>query len=261
MEPEMPTLIKSKQAQRKILGALYKLLKKRFSENFERGAYDCLRKYKGHKEFADFGLDFWMRHDWVGISIWGPSIGITEVEKNVLGFATYSQKSQAGTTAAAFARDERGIALYHDGRVFAPDRRARPRLHKPMTEIKGHEYYKIAYVDDIQFFEYVMEYHFSRVAADESDDAINDIGSDTASRVNSSGTRYFRDQRIREAVIRRAEGKCEFCGELGFLCEGGIHYLECHHIIALANEGADRMTNGIRPVAAALRISASDKTL
>ncbi|TAK50128.1 MAG: HNH endonuclease [Xanthobacteraceae bacterium] len=48
---------------------------------------------------------------------------------------------------------------------------------------------------------------------------------------------------IREAVKRRAQGKCDYCGESGFKCEDGSRYLECHHIIALANDGADRITN------------------
>jgi predicted restriction endonuclease len=46
-------------------------------------------------------------------------------------------------------------------------------------------------------------------------------------------------------VKRRAAGKCELCGKLGFKCSDGTRYLECHHIIALAYEGADRMTNVI----------------
>jgi hypothetical protein len=46
-------------------------------------------------------------------------------------------------------------------------------------------------------------------------------------------------------VKLRANGKCEFCGEPGFISTKGTPYLECHHIIALANDGADRMTNVI----------------
>jgi len=76
-------------------------------------------------------------------------------------------------------------------------------------------------------------------------DAIDDIGTDTAARVISSTTRYARDPRIRAAVIHRAAGRCEFCGKLGFVCVSGERYLECHHIISLANDGADRMTNVI----------------
>jgi hypothetical protein len=76
-------------------------------------------------------------------------------------------------------------------------------------------------------------------------DAIDDIGPDTPGVVNTSGVAYARDQKIREAVKYRASGKCEFCGETGFKCSNGTLYLECHHIIALANDGADRMTNVI----------------
>jgi hypothetical protein len=76
-------------------------------------------------------------------------------------------------------------------------------------------------------------------------DAIDDIGTDTPARVNTSGIAYARDPKIREAVKRRAKGKCEFCGELGFRCSDGTRYVECHHTIALADEGADRMMNVI----------------
>jgi predicted HNH restriction endonuclease len=43
--------------------------------------------------------------------------------------------------------------------------------------------------------------------------------------------------------LQRAKGKCEYCGVLGFLKPDGTRYLESHHIIALAKEGADRLTN------------------
>jgi len=82
-------------------------------------------------------------------------------------------------------------------------------------------------------------------AAVRRSDAIDDLGSDTPDKINISSVRYERDQKIREAVKRRAGGKCEFCGEPGFVCSDGSRYLESHHIIALANDGADRMTNVI----------------
>jgi hypothetical protein len=78
-----------------------------------------------------------------------------------------------------------------------------------------------------------------------SPNAIDDIGTDTPGRVSVLITRYARDPKIRGAVMQRAGGKCEYCGEVGFRREDGTRYLECHHIIALANEGADRMTNVI----------------
>jgi predicted restriction endonuclease len=76
-------------------------------------------------------------------------------------------------------------------------------------------------------------------------DAIDDLGSDTPPCVKSLATSYARDPNVRRAVMQRADGKCEYCGEPGFVSLNGERYLECHHIIALANDGADRMTNVI----------------
>ena len=77
------------------------------------------------------------------------------------------------------------------------------------------------------------------------DDAIEDLGSDRPGSVPTLAKRYLRDPRVRAAVIERAQGKCEFCGQSGFVCANGMPYLESHHIIALADDGADRMTNVI----------------
>jgi hypothetical protein len=79
----------------------------------------------------------------------------------------------------------------------------------------------------------------------ENSDAINDLGTDAPSQRYTSGNVYLRDQQVREAVLQRAGGKCEFCGQLGFIRSNGTRYLESHHIIALADDGADRMTNVI----------------
>jgi len=76
-------------------------------------------------------------------------------------------------------------------------------------------------------------------------DAIDDFGSDTPPRVKGLTTSYARNPNVRRAVMRRAGGTCEYCGELGFISLTGERYLECHHIIALANDGEDRMTNVI----------------
>jgi 5-methylcytosine-specific restriction endonuclease McrA len=76
-------------------------------------------------------------------------------------------------------------------------------------------------------------------------DAINDIGSDIAQRKESTVFTYARNPKIRAAVMKRADGRCELCGAEGFLCENGERYLESHHIIALAADGADRMSNVI----------------
>jgi HNH endonuclease len=76
-------------------------------------------------------------------------------------------------------------------------------------------------------------------------DAIDDLGTDSPAYVPYTGKRYARDSKIRQAVKQRAAGKCEYCGEVGFECDNGTSYLECHHILALAKDGEDRMTNVI----------------
>jgi hypothetical protein len=76
-------------------------------------------------------------------------------------------------------------------------------------------------------------------------DAIDDLGTDRPAVTTFFGKRYARDQRIRAAVIKRAGGRCEYCGKLGFKCPDGSRYLECHHILALAKQGTDLMSNVI----------------
>jgi len=80
--------------------------------------------------------------------------------------------------------------------------------------------------------------------------AINDIdqqdigNNDPEYRRRMSG-RYIRDERVRSAVLRRANGHCEFCHELGFRKTDGRFYLETHHVISLSEQGADRLDNVI----------------
>jgi hypothetical protein len=78
-------------------------------------------------------------------------------------------------------------------------------------------------------------------------DAIDDSapGNDHPERSLGSAARYARDPELRAAVIKRAKGKCEYCQKDGFICDNGKAYLESHHIIALANDGKDRMENVI----------------
>lgn len=80
---------------------------------------------------------------------------------------------------------------------------------------------------------------------DTANDAINDLGADLAEKEVVSGTRYARDPKVRSAVEIRAKGKCELCCKQGFARPDGSFYLETHHIIALAKDGADRVTNVI----------------
>jgi hypothetical protein len=105
--------------------------------------------------------------------------------------------------------------------------------------IKAWQYLQDVYSGDLLFRRLIGVYTIPET------DAINDLGTDSPVRELSQSWSYPRDPKVREAVLARAEGSCEFCGAFGFLKPDGARYLETHHIIALAAEGADRLTNVI----------------
>jgi 5-methylcytosine-specific restriction protein A len=71
------------------------------------------------------------------------------------------------------------------------------------------------------------------------------IGVDHPDRVTKTQTSYRRDEAVRFHVLRRAAGHCEHCGAPGFELPDGRRYLEAHHIIAMSNDGPDRVDNVI----------------
>ncbi len=57
---------------------------------------------------------------------------------------------------------------------------------------------------------------------------------------------YSRDPRVREVVLRRADGRCELCEEPApFNDPDGKPYLEAHHIKWLAKGGKDTVENSV----------------
>lgn len=81
-------------------------------------------------------------------------------------------------------------------------------------------------------------------------DALDDLpnepmGFAVPKRVTGTTAVFMRDSKIRDAVLERAKGKCEYCGEEGFQLASGTRYLEAHHIIGLARQGPDTMDNVI----------------
>lgn len=58
-----------------------------------------------------------------------------------------------------------------------------------------------------------------------------------------SGTVYRRDPKVRARVLEIANGRCECCGEEGFLTESGERYLETHHVVGVAERGPDTADN------------------
>lgn len=61
----------------------------------------------------------------------------------------------------------------------------------------------------------------------------------------NEGFAYKRNRMVRDHVIRMAKGRCEYCGEEGFLMPDGGRYLEAHHIIGLGDNGPDTVANVI----------------
>lgn len=54
---------------------------------------------------------------------------------------------------------------------------------------------------------------------------------------------FVRNADVRCRVLRRANGKCEYCHEPGFTTAAGQIYLETHHVIPLAEGGSDTEKN------------------
>jgi len=56
---------------------------------------------------------------------------------------------------------------------------------------------------------------------------------------------YKRNRMVRDYVVNRAKGRCEYCGGQGFLMANGSRYIEAHHILGLGENGPDTVTNFI----------------
>lgn len=73
-------------------------------------------------------------------------------------------------------------------------------------------------------------------------DAGND---DPEYRKRMSGS-YVRVAGVRKAILKRANGICEECGQQGFIKKSDNQpYLETHHVISLSEQGADKQHNVI----------------
>ncbi len=64
-------------------------------------------------------------------------------------------------------------------------------------------------------------------------------------RNEASGYFYSRSKQVRNIVLKRSGGACEYCGELGFITAEGKHYVETHHIVPLSAGGEDSTSNVI----------------
>jgi 5-methylcytosine-specific restriction protein A len=87
-------------------------------------------------------------------------------------------------------------------------------------------------------------------SASKSFSALEDIvtsplGNEAPDRASRLTWTYSRNSYVRAFVLKRAKGKCEYCGQTGFQMPSGERYVETHHVIALADQGADTIENVI----------------
>lgn len=54
---------------------------------------------------------------------------------------------------------------------------------------------------------------------------------------------FVRKPEVRQAALRRAGGRCEHCGDIGFIMLDGMVFLETHHVIPLSEGGPDAVSN------------------
>lgn len=82
-----------------------------------------------------------------------------------------------------------------------------------------------------------------RSALDDLDDVPE--GALVPERLRMEGFAYKRNRMVRDHVILRFNGCCEYCGEEGFLMANGDRYIEAHHIISFGENGPDTVANVI----------------
>ena len=70
------------------------------------------------------------------------------------------------------------------------------------------------------------------------------FGTENPGKSEKTSQVYDRDPKVRNAVLLRANGYCEYCKEKGFETPHGF-YLETHHITPLSEGGADTVENVI----------------
>jgi hypothetical protein len=123
-----------------------------------------------------------------------------------------------------------------------------PQIGKLVLETYGSDRFLGIYGEvgffDKRLFESLCQSFLAALVGNDRFDPLNDTDPGYPSRRISVSVRYERNATVRDAVRKRSQGKCELCGDLGFETDFG-HYVECHHITTLANDGEDKVTNVI----------------
>ena len=76
-------------------------------------------------------------------------------------------------------------------------------------------------------------------------EAAKNAGTSEPNSITSNTTTYKRNELVSEYTKRRAKGFCDLCGKEAPFTSKGEAYLECHHVIHLANGGPDAIYNTV----------------
>ena len=113
---------------------------------------------------------------------------------------------------------------------------------RPKLRDLDSSFWKVTSYDDVTGEHTIVRYKESKIFIDQFSLPPEE---QPVSKSYAESNNYSRSPQVRNWVLRRANGNCEFCGEKGFLTNAGSIYLETHHIISLSERGADSHTNVI----------------
>lgn len=115
--------------------------------------------------------------------------------------------------------------------------------HDARNKLRALEFHVVERIEKNEVSDYIATLIGSPSAIDDVS-AIDILNDDPEYRRRMAGS-YVRDAKVRESVLKRANGICEECGQTGFVKRDGEPYLETHHVIALSEQGPDRPHNVI----------------
>ena len=85
----------------------------------------------------------------------------------------------------------------------------------------------------------------NKIPDDKLKKAAKHAGSKHPKQSSSTATTYARNELVSENAKRRANGKCDLCGNNAPFKNKNNPYLECHHVIRLADNGPDTIYNTV----------------
>ena len=146
---------------RNILEKLSASLRKYFAAFHPTTTNDVLSNFIPDPSRAEFALSFWIRGEWLGMGLRGPSLEDLNAIANLIDFSLYSPESGIGATASLLAYNQRGLGLYHNG--ISHHKYGNLRPHSSILGKYGDRtYYLVSQIESNSLFSDIVNFHFSR---------------------------------------------------------------------------------------------------